>query len=296
MMIEIDSSAATSRFQEMAERFPSMVKQNTAVADEHSFRTEMTEVTDECLHSDNSCTFEDVEDHNLQEEEEKAIYQQVEKEHTDWQQQRIEEGKEEDESFAVSASGSEELQATKSILRRHSDPIPIHANRSAWKVLPKPDMERLSRSVSNPEGGGCDKGQRRRTSGVVFKDVLIREYCQTVGDNPCVSYGPPISLDWDYEQFDSVGIDEYETSRGTRRTMRQMLLSYYQRRNLLAWQYGVSDEELKLAKRQANRSKSERAMTNFLMPAMIVETALESARRKAKRLVRGRKNKVPKTD
>ena len=291
MMIEIDTSAADTS------QFPSMVKRDLRVADEHSFRTEMTEATEDFLPSDHSFSVYEVdEDQHLQVEEEQDFLQQVEKEHTDQKPQRREKGNEEEESFFLSVSASEELPATKSILRRHSDPIPIDASRNAWKVLPKPDMERLSISVSEPIGAFSDKGQRRRTSGVAFKDVVIREYGQTVGDNPCVSYGPPISLDWDYEEFESVGIDEYEGSRGQRRNLRQMILSYYQRRNLLTWQYGFSEEELKLAKRQANKAKSERAVTNFLIPAMMVETALESAGRKAKRLVSGGRNKPPKTN
>jgi hypothetical protein len=288
MMIEIDITAATSPFHHLVEKSSSMV------ADENSFRTEMTEVLfDEFLHSDCSCSNDEDDDQNLEDEGVQDSYLQVEKEHTcnDQKQQLIQEEKKDEESFSVIVSVSEDLPARKSILRRLSEPIPIHEGSSAWKVLPKPDMERVSRSVS--EGQYFVKSQQRRTSGVVFKDVLIREYDQTVGDNPSVSYGPPISLDWDYKEIASVTLDEYEGGRAERRNLRQMILSYYQRRNLLAWQYGVSEEELKLAKRRANKCKSERAFTNFCIPAMIVETALESARRKAKRLV-GKNN--PKTN
>jgi hypothetical protein len=282
------------------ERFPSVDKPNVdmdmdmARVGEHSFRTEMTEATEEFVHSDDSYSNHD------EEEGEQDIDQQVEKEHAEEQQQRQqqqqiigEERKEQALFSSVSVNENEKLSVTKSILRRHPEPIPIDTNRKAWKVLPKPDMERLARIASNPAGGFFDKSQRRRAAGVVFKDVRIREYSQTLGDNPCVSYGPPISLDWDYEEFESVGIDEYERSRGQRRSLRQMILSYYQRRNLLAWQYGISKEELKLAKRRANKCKSERALTNYFVPAMMVEAALESVRRKAKRLVG--KNKPPTT-
>jgi hypothetical protein len=332
MMIEIDMTCeATSQFQQRKASSSSsssmMVKQldgHSQVADEHSSsRTELTEVTDEFLPSDLS--FSNYEDDELELEEEgeeqqaaSSICQHVE---------RREEEKEE-ESCSVSANTSvvnvivsrstmeqEQLPTAaattttattrRSILRRHSEPIPICDNSNAWKVLPKPDMARvlLSRSVSNPEDGSFfDKHappkSRRTSSGVVFKDVWIREYDQTVGDNPCVSYGPPISLDWDYEEFESVTLDEYEGNRGQRRTLRQMILSYYQRRNLLAWQYGVSEQELKLAKHKANKCKSQRSMTNFLIPVMMVETALESARRKAQRAVGGggKHNKPPKTN
>jgi hypothetical protein len=315
-MIEIDTSLATPQFQHMADQFPSAIIKAevdvdvASVVDEHSScsRTVMTGASDEFVHSDDSYSNNEEEDQQHQEDEdvvpvsvEQALYQQIKAEHAEQrQQQQIGEEEKEEESSSspvsaianaiATAIASEEPPATKSksILRRHSEPIPIHAKRNAWKVLPKPDMERLSKSISNPEGGFFEKGQKRRTSGVIFKDVLIREYHQTVGDNPCVSYGPPISLDWDYEEFESVTLDEYEGSRGQRRNLRQMILSYYQRRNVLSWQYGVSPEDLKLAKRKANKCKSERAVTNFLLPYMLVEAALESAQRKAKRLLGGK--------
>lgn len=315
---------ATSQFQQRKASSSSsssmMVKQldgHSQVADEHSSsRTELTEVTDEFLPSDLS--FSNYEDDELELEEEGEEQQQQQQASSIYQQEQSRQ--EEEESCSVSANTSvvnvivstqlptaatTTATTRRSILRRHSEPIPICDNSNAWKVLPKPDMARvlLSRSVSNPEDGSFfDKHappkQRRTSSGVVFKDVWIREYDQTVGDNPCVSYGPPISLDWDYEEFESVTLDEYEGNRGQRRTLRQMILSYYQRRNLLAWQYGVSEQELKLAKHKANKCKSQRSMTNFLIPVMMVETALESARRKAQRAVGGggKHNKPPKTN
>jgi hypothetical protein len=105
-----------------------------------------------------------------------------------------------------------------------------------------------------------------------------------------VTYGPPIQLDWYYEEQDTICIDLYEATRGKRRNTRQMCLNYYQRKNLLYWQYGVSEEELKKAKRDANKIKLKRSITRALLPIMPVESVLESASRKAKRLVSKNRN------
>ena len=57
------------------------------------------------------------------------------------------------------------------------------------------------------------------------------------------------------------------------------------RKNVLAWQYGFSEEELKLAKKQANRAKLRREITRSLLPIMRAEAAVESMARKAKRIL-----------
>ena len=165
---------------------------------------------------------------------------------------------------------------------------PIKESRRAWKKLPPPDMDALRRTMTLPQLQVVDDAASCRSSlSVSFAEVRIRSYDQTVGDNPSVSYGPPITLDWSYEEMEPISIDSYEDARGKRRTLREMILSYYHRRNVLSWQYGISDEELKLAKKQANKVKFERSVTQVFLPAMVFENALQSAGRKAKRLVKG---------
>jgi hypothetical protein len=128
---------------------------------------------------------------------------------------------------------------------------------------------------------GMDKSVR-------FESVSIRSYQQTLGDNPGVSYGPPISLDWDYEEHQNIDIDEYEFKRGfQRRTMRQMVVSYYLRKSILTREYGFSEDELVKAKKEADMIKIKRGVTNYFgIPMMKVETAIQSAGRKAKRIVK----------
>jgi hypothetical protein len=187
-----------------------------------------------------------------------------------------------DEAEPIMASGS--AQRTSSILKKLSDPLHISDSRRAWKCLPKPNME-VVRSASTPVEEDTDSSTPRNFN-VSFGQLQVRSYDQTVGDNPSVSYGPPISLDWEYEEHDPICIDHYEDSRGKRRTLRQMILSYYHRRNILCWQYGVPEEELKKAKNDAKRTKYERSITATFLPVMKVEAALESAWRKATRLLR----------
>mmetsp|Transcript_20487 Transcript_20487/g.44582 ORF Transcript_20487/g.44582 Transcript_20487/m.44582 type:complete len:227 (-) Transcript_20487:112-792(-) len=130
-------------------------------------------------------------------------------------------------------------------------------------------------------------GIKKRVS---FDAVKIRSYQQTMGDNPSVSYGPPIQLDWDYEEHNGIDIDAFEADRGlSRRTMRQMHISYYQRKHFLMRECGFTEGEVAKAKKDANKVKFLRDVTRTLLPVMKVEDALESAGRKAKRIISKRR-------
>eukprot|EP00980_Cylindrotheca_fusiformis_P028178 scaffold22585_cov149-Cylindrotheca_fusiformis.AAC.8 len=192
------------------------------------------------------------------------------------------EGEEEDmPGIAESPSSS----PTDSILKyRSTDPSSIKDTSRAWKCLPQPDLESIV--VSNQGSSSCSSSLPS-SSGlkVSWGIVQIRSYSQTVGDNPSVSYGPPISLDWEYEAHEDMPLDDYELNRGKRRTLRQMVLSYYHRKNILSWQYGFTESQLKQAKKQAERAKLKRSLTRSLLPVMHAEAAVESVKRKAKRLL-----------
>ena len=121
---------------------------------------------------------------------------------------------------------------------------------------------------------------------VSFCDVQFRTFDQCIGDNPSVSYGTPISLDWNYVEHPPLSLDAYELSRPPRRKLRQLLLNYYHRRNRLMHHFGVSEEELKDAQKQADKVKRDRAMTRVFLPASFLEAAVESAKRKTRKLLR----------
>lgn len=138
-----------------------------------------------------------------------------------------------------------------------------------------------SRSTIERQDSNASKSKK-----VCFDSVEIRSYAQTLGDNPSVCYGPPISLDWDYEDNDAIAIDDYEAERiFARRPLRQLTVSYYRRKAILMRDYGFTEEELVRAKKDADKTKIKRAITNTLLPIMQVEAAFESAGRKAKRMI-----------
>jgi len=130
------------------------------------------------------------------------------------------------------------------------------------------------------------ESQRRRRRQVNFSTVVVRDYGVTLGDHPCCSYGPPITLDWDYHQHDPVCINEFEfhQSKG-RRTRREMMMNYYKRKNILSLA-GFDEKDFKASKRGITRSKFHRALTKQMLQCYVVEMAVESACRKVKRLTK----------
>jgi hypothetical protein len=120
---------------------------------------------------------------------------------------------------------------------------------------------------------------------VSFSSIRMRNYPFVLGDNPSVSYGPPTTLDWEFQETSEIQLDDYEQHRPRRRKPREMLMSHYQRKAILT-RSGHSEQELKDAKRQAENAKRQRSATRSLMPLMKVEDAVQSAARKAKRVMK----------
>jgi hypothetical protein len=91
--------------------------------------------------------------------------------------------------------------------------------------------------------------------------VQIREYNRTIGDHPDVTYGPPLSLDWEYNQHEHVTLDVYEQERSARQR-RILRLSSLTRRNLLANEFLIDREELERAEKLVAKMQKQRAQSN----------------------------------
>jgi hypothetical protein len=196
-----------------------------------------------------------------------------------------EEEEQEDQTTIDFHETVESSQPRKSILKISSEEIPVCTRRSSWKILPQPDMESIRKNVKLAAVNEDEKRLDKKSI-VRFEQVWIREYAQTLGDNPSVSYGPPITLDWFFQEMEPISLEAYEAYRGPRRrTLRQMCMNYYTRRNLLLWIYSLEESALKKATKEAERCKRERAITKYFLPCSKVEDFIMSAGRKAKRAV-----------
>lgn len=147
---------------------------------------------------------------------------------------------------------------------------------------------RSQRSILRAESRITDPQERppyyEKKRKVRFSTVLIRDYSIILGDHPCVSYGPPITIDWDYQQHEPRDVDEYEFENAlSRRSQREMVMNYYQRKYLLAEH---TEAEFKAVKREIKRIKSHRGTTKMFSRYHNIEAVIESTCRKIKRMVK----------
>ncbi|OEU23571.1 hypothetical protein FRACYDRAFT_267560 [Fragilariopsis cylindrus CCMP1102] len=99
---------------------------------------------------------------------------------------------------------------------------------------------------------------------VRFGTVTVRNYGMTLGTNPATSIGSPVCLEWDYEQLQTILIDDYETTKNfgrivqiqnlktgkvKNRSPREFYLNYYKRRGILE-RAGFTDKDFTSMERQ----------------------------------------------
>lgn len=100
-----------------------------------------------------------------------------------------------------------------------------------------------------------------------FGTVTIRRYEQTLGDNPACSLGPPLTLDWTFQQDDHTPtVDDYEANIH-RRQRQEMMLSYYQRQDILS-EKGFTKAQMLTAERQVAKIQWQRTTSQFFAPIL----------------------------
>ena len=139
------------------------------------------------------------------------------------------------------------------------------ANLPSSRVPRKPSLKKVSSFVGNSksESSGSLKPS------VSFSNLEIREYDVTLGDNPSCSFGPPVSLGWDFRDAQVVPLEKYERAREKkcpRRNPRQLVLSYNVRKYLLLKTAGYTKAELREAMKEVERIKNQRKMTDMMLP------------------------------
>ena len=123
----------------------------------------------------------------------------------------------------------------------------------------------------------------RSSLSVQFESVEIREYDMILGDNPSSQYGPPVTIDWDYEVTSSKTLDEYEETRKPRRTPRQLVMNERRRRHVLTDLAGYTQDELVRAEKDGKKIRQQRERTKMMLPFAKVEEFTQSAGRKISR-------------
>ena len=113
---------------------------------------------------------------------------------------------------------------------------------------------------------------------VSFAQVMVREYGQTFGDQPC-SAGPPVSLGWDFQESFSADVEEYEAIReGNRRQGHEMKMPASVRVARLM-EHGHTRHQINETTAAIRQSSKGEAF-------ILAKRGLESLGRKVRRVVR----------
>uniref|UniRef100_A0A7S3L534 Uncharacterized protein n=1 Tax=Amphora coffeiformis TaxID=265554 RepID=A0A7S3L534_9STRA len=128
---------------------------------------------------------------------------------------------------------------------------------------------------------GANRGDNPRR-GIQLKDIEIREYERTLGDNPSCSSGPPVAISWEYYPEPlKLSIEEYEDTRPPRRSNFEMILPRDVRQSMLRKEWEVTQSQIAAAVRANIKIKNQRRTTvNNLSKSTRVEEAFENATRK----------------
>lgn len=121
------------------------------------------------------------------------------------------------------------------------------------------------------------------TYNVRFEHVSVREYERILCDNPAVSRGPPIGIGWKFNEK-RYQFEDWEITRGRIRRPSELLLNR-EKREALARALGYSEKDIAAAIRDGNKVKTQRRQTINNLGAAKMEEAVETAKRKAKKLL-----------
>ena len=140
-------------------------------------------------------------------------------------------------------------------------------------------MDNSSSTLSSSVNSNNISSNKQRA--VSFDVIEIREYEQTIGDNPSVSSGPAISLSWCYyPECKVLPLDEYESQREPfRRDKRQMLIPPTVREHILQNEWGVSNAEMLKSVNKIIKAKNQRRRTMANMHFQYMEESIEAVKR-----------------
>jgi len=179
----------------------------------------------------------------------------------------------------------EDEEMEKLIEKREDSDVPLVIVRAKKPTLARPCPSILHKV--DCEGRQECKITQAKQQHVSFGQITVRNYDMILGDHPNCSRGPPVTLDWDYLEYEPLPVNEYEIHHARRRPLRLMHLKSDRRRELLKMA-GYSNGSIQVATRNVEKIKRQRAITKKCLPARSAEEAMATARRNLMRAFKKR--------
>lgn len=179
-------------------------------------------------------------------------------------------------------------QRRRGILKRceGESPIQFIDPTGPWFRLQPPDLNEIKMSTrSGPETAPVSDDSGHKPEGVRFNSVQVRLYGQTLGDNPAVTNGAPIQLDWCYNEHPPIDLNLFHAGR-TSRPIRQLVLSRYYRHKILMHWYNFSELEIDNANQEAKKIRKQRQQSQMMSEVVVLEECLYSISRVMKGMFR----------
>lgn len=113
----------------------------------------------------------------------------------------------------------------------------------------------------SPRGGLWKRSSEvRKNLKVTFSQVKVRHYGLCVGDNPAVSLGVPITMDWTIVSEETTSVDSYDAAHPTGKCEAELAIPADEREQMVR-RAGFTTEDIRVSVRQVNTTKMEREKT-----------------------------------
>lgn len=104
------------------------------------------------------------------------------------------------------------------------------------------------------------KRTQRANTSVTFDKVCVRQYPVKLGDNPAVTRGAPLTIDWDPLCHVEYPMEDYEKARSPRRSGNVRALSFKER-ELILERCGITGKEIRKVLASVNNARAQRHKT-----------------------------------
>jgi hypothetical protein len=195
-----------------------------------------------------------------------------------------------DSAITISAMGDDDID---------DDDISVVSDITSY--FPEPGVERVQKTQPSKiqEVSKAEKTKVEKDTGVKlgftvqFSTITVREYPIMMGDNPAVSDGPPLTIDWEYNELPYLDVEAFESVRRSRRTGKSLVLSRKRRENILR-NVGYQDVQIVAGIRHVKKLQSLRMQTVANLGSEKVEEAIQNVGRRMKGMLNfGSRRKQP---